>query len=376
MKRLVTQILAGAAVLLLLAAGCSGDKKGKFTVKEMESIPLAQRQGLPEASGGMVLSVNTEVVTADEMIRLMSPELKAAARGMPFEAFYPQMRPIMERAVMNRVTDILIYQEARTTAPENVDELLDKAVEKEVNKFVATFDGNAAKAQQAIEEMGYTWQTYREYQKKFLLTQSYVSEKMSEDKPIPRSELLERYHAMKDKHFSWDSTIDFQLIDIRPANMDSSLIREGETPEQAALRLANELMARLRAGEDFDEMAKQYSHGHRAAQGGHWKTVTVGSLAEPYDVIEKRAMQMQPGEIFGPIEAPEHLFILKLKQKQTAGYKPLDEVQDQIEAQIRVEQQRKTFDELVARLIEQARISDMERFVDYCVRRAWMEWNA
>jgi parvulin-like peptidyl-prolyl isomerase len=86
-------------------------------------------------------------------------------------------------------------------------------------------------------------------------------------------------------------------------------------------------LAKARAGEDFAGLAKQYSHGPLAAVGGKMMPVTVGagSLAKPYDVLEAAAIQMQPGELKGPIENEGHLFIVKLTDYQAGGCKSFEE---------------------------------------------------
>lgn len=371
MKRLFFNILLGVIVLGLIGSGCSGQKKGKFTEEEMEAIPLAQRTGLPAPTGGMVLAVNQQTIRAEEIVSQLNEEVARAAQQMDSARFSRLVRPAIERVVMSKVTDLLIYQKAKMKAPEGIDAALDEAVEKEINRFVAGFDGNYGEAQKTIAQMGYTWDTYRDYQRRFLLTSAYVSEQMSSERPITRAELMDRYQEMKEEHFSWDTTIHFRVIDLVAEKMESTFIEEGETRQAARLRLANSIMDRLRSGQSFSGLAKAYSHGHRAMRGGDWGEVTAGSLADPYSVLEEQAMKMEPGEIFGPIEAGEHLFILKLEEKKVGGYEPFEEVKDRLEAQIRMEERREKFDEMMGELIRAAKISDLEAFVDFCVQRAY-----
>ncbi len=371
MKRFFFDILLGVMVLVLIGSGCSGQKKGKFTEEEMEAIPLARRTGLPAPTGGMVLAVNTETVEAGEIVSQLGEDVARAAKQMEYDRFARLIRPVVERAVMGKVTDLLVYEKAKLKAPEGIDQALDEAVEKEISKFVAGFDGNYGEAQKTIAQMGYTWDTYRDYQRRYLLTSAYVAEEMASERPITQAELLERYYDMKEEHFSWDSKVHFYLIDLITSKLEDSYIEDGETREAARLRLANSIMDRLRDEQDFGGLAKAYSHGHRASRGGDWGEVTVGSLAEPYSVLEQQALKMEPGEIFGPIEAGDHMFILKLEDKRVEGYESFDDVKDRIEAQIRMEERREKFDKMMGELIKSAKISDMEQFVDFCVRRAY-----
>ena len=58
-----TALLILAAVVL---AGC--EDKPQFTPEEMAKIPLAKREGLPEASGGFTLAVGDQTITSEEVI--------------------------------------------------------------------------------------------------------------------------------------------------------------------------------------------------------------------------------------------------------------------------------------------------------------------
>ena len=124
------------------------------------------------------------------------------------------------------------------------------------------------------------------------------------------------------------------------------------------------------------ELAKENSRGHRAQMGGLWEKVTIGSLAKPYDILETYALKMQPGQVSVPIESYGHIFIIKLEEKTEAGCEPFEKVQQRIEAEIRFRRRKARFDEMVSKIIDQAHIEDMDRFVDFCVETAYRRCDA
>lgn len=148
---------------------------------------------------------------------------------------------------------------------------------------------------------------------------------------------------MKDEFFFRRAVLRFRLIDIEPAKLE--VTDPNQNRLEKAEELADELMGRLRTGEDFGELAKRYSNGHRAMFGGLWKPVEPGSLAKPYDILAGEAERIKPGQIAGPIKAGEHIFIMKLEDKQSAGFEPFEDVQSQVEAQIFFERRKKAVDE-------------------------------
>jgi parvulin-like peptidyl-prolyl isomerase len=376
MKFFLFCFLAG---LLALAGGCNGKKlpQGKFTDEQMKQIPLANTYNLPPASGGMVLAVYSDSIGANEILDMCEKALRPAAAQMEKEAFDARAIPYIREAVRGKVTDILVYQEAVKQAPDNIEENLEKAIKTETSRFIASYNNNYALAEKKIKEMGMDWRSFHDYQKKLIMTQSYVSTTLKEDRRFSYQELTDYYNRIRAEQFCETGIVEFSLIDIIPAELKPEQIPAGQTAEQAARQLAQEALTKAQAGEDFAGLAKQYSHGPLAAVGGKMMPVTVGagSLAKPYDVLEAAAIQMQPGELKGPIENEGHLFIVKLTDYKSGGCKSFEEVQGLIEDQMQFEYHQKQYTEFVNRLVRKANITQMERFVGFCSSEAWRRWS-
>ena len=374
---------------LALSAGCedAAQRTGKFTDEEMTQIPLAGRARPPAHSDGLALSVKSETITIGQIVTPVMNMLEGnVAAGGGWEDFSARARPVVKDAVISKITDILLYQEARKEAPENIDELLDTAVDKEVEKLLADYGGNYARAQEALAEQGMDWRRYREFQKKLLLTkQYYISQSLLDNKPVSHSRMLEYYEAMQQEGFqftgllraedvTWQGFIEFRLIDI---DLDKVEVGDGETRKSAALRKAGELIERIKQGEDFGELAGAHSDGHRKEMGGLWTRVSEGSnLRPPHDVLVGLAEKMEVGEVAGPVESDGHIFIMKLEQKQKGGVASFESLQSRIEMDIQLARRKARFDKLIGKLMSRANISGLDRFIDVCVEKAWSRWRA
>ncbi len=368
------------AGLLTMILGC-GQKipQGKYTEEEMLNLPLANRYDLPAPTGGMTLSIGPETLTADDILSI--PQLQEAlaplAKRGNMTLYEEQAISWIRGAVRSRVADMLLYEEARKNAPENIDDMLNNAVKKEVERFVAGYDNNLALAEQELKKMGMDWRSFQNFQKKMIMTQSYISASMEEQKTFSRQELLDYYNQIKDKQFSRPGKVQFQLIELVPDKIPPDLIQQDETPRQAARRLADEIIDNLRQGQDFGELARQYSHGPLAALGGLWAPVTIGSdsLAEPYDILEEHAQTMSPGALKGPIENAGRLFILRLESLTPAVSKTFEEVKPMLEAQLEFQYKNKQYNEMVDRVIKRADLVEMERFAEFCAREGYRRWS-
>lgn len=377
-RRTQCAALLACLTAAMLALGCGDSKKGKFTDEQMRQFPLANRYDLPPATGGMVMSLFSETITADEILLAVEERLGPAAAQMSRQAFIDQTRPLFRQTVRSKVADILLYQEARKKAPENIDESLDKAVEQEIHRFVASYGNNYALAEATLRKMGMDWRTFRQYQKKMIMTQSYLSKKLDEKVRFSHSEMTAYYDANRDELFCRSGTVEFYAIDILPKQMDAALISEGQTAQQAAMELAAALAARARAGEDFAELAKQYSHGPLATSGGKWLPVTLGAdaLPEPYDVLETEAVKLQHGQVSDPIVSADHIFVMKLITKDMGGCKSFAEVQPMVEQQLLFRHRQKQYEDFVSELVKQADFVEMERFAEFCANAAYDRWKA
>ncbi len=354
----------------LLFGGCGGGaKKPRFTEEEMESIPLPQKTDLPPVSGGAVLAVGGETITSDEIVEPLAEYFRPAAQTNDLYQFKANAGGQLKRLVLTKVTNILLYNEAKKDLGDNMDEALEKAVEAEVRKFIVGFEGDSAKAEKALKEMGMDWADLREYKKKEIVNQSYIASQLPDEEPVTYRELMSRYNEMKESVFSSPGTITFRLIDIDSAKLEVADSNQGVL--ERAKELAMELRLSILMGEDFGEVAKKHSHGHRAMSGGLWKPVQPESLAQPYDILAAEAGKMQQGQIAGPIVAGRHVFIMKLEEKQIRRAEPFEKVQKELEQTIELERRKRVVDELEAKLLQQAALSNIDTFIDFCLEKIY-----
>lgn len=364
-------------IVLVGILGCGADKKGKFSDAEMARFPLVTPSNLP-ASGGMVLNVNTETISVEEVVNVLKTALERPAQSVSADAFQVRARPLVEDTVREKVIDILLYQQAKSKASEQIDEALDKAVEMEVNRFVAEYGNNYAQAQASLSAVGMDWKGYRDFQRKSLLVQSYVATELKDEKPVMHKELVEYYQSVKDKRFQIEGSIELRVIDIMPGRLTAEQIGPtGQSRPEAALRIGKELRERIDKGEDFAQLAKTYSNDIRATVGGLWRPIEPGKgvLAKPFDILETEAAKLEPGQVAGPIAAEGHVFLLRLENKKVAGEKSFAEVQTQLEAEVKLLKKKQRYDKMLDKIIAQADIKNLDQFVDHCTAEAYRRYQ-
>lgn len=110
----------------------------------------------------------------------------------------------------------------------------------------------------------------------------------------------------------------------------------GKTPAEVATieKTAADVLAQIKAGADFGDLAKKYSEDSSAAQGGEIGWIVRGQTVKEF---EDAAFSMKPGEVSGLIKTIYGIHIIKVEDKQTAHLETFDEVKDSIQKELESE---------------------------------------
>lgn len=102
---------------------------------------------------------------------------------------------------------------------------------------------------------------------------------------------------------------------------------------KAAEKKAEDIIARLQAGESFDKLAREFSEDHATGrQGGDMGMVTRDELIKP---LADAVFSVQPGEIKGPVRTPYGFHVLKLEAPVVRKEIPFQQARPEIERKIR-----------------------------------------
>ena len=117
----------------------------------------------------------------------------------------------------------------------------------------------------------------------------------------------------------------------------SHILLKTEGKDDAAVKKqAEEILAKVKAGGDFAELAKKNSQDESSAvKGGDLDFFNKGAMVPEFD---KTAFSMKPGEISDLVKSQFGYHIIKVTDKRPATTRTLAEVRTQIEDQLKYEQ--------------------------------------
>lgn len=370
------------AALAVGSLGCG--KKYKVSMTEIEyQRALAGNKPVPEST----LMVHGEEITDDDIMAAPTPYssptggpaalgefLSSVARANPEGRYTELARPQVEPVVDQKVSEALLYTKAKSGIPaDKLEEVIAKVEEQDWRRFVLQHGGDEAKADEFLREQGRTREDYKESQMRQNLSYVLFQTQTSSKRPITHWELVDAYNKMKDQRFVLLPKIQFKLIDIVADKLE--LTDSNANPLDAARRLANDVASQLRAGAEFAELARTYSHGIYKDQGGQWPERSPDSFVEPYDQVIEAARSARVGDIVGPVEVPGRFFVLKLDRRQQKGYRPMAEVQGEVENEIRNERFQAAYKEFIEEISTHKEAGETASYIDHCINEAYRRYN-
>jgi peptidyl-prolyl cis-trans isomerase SurA len=129
----------------------------------------------------------------------------------------------------------------------------------------------------------------------------------------------------------------------------------------AAEAKANDVLKQIRAGANFEDMAKKFSDGPSAAQGGDLGAFKRGTLAKE---LEDRTFAMKSGDVTDVIRTKQGYVILKVNNHQMAGIPTMKEIEPKIQDALYYQKLQPALRAYLTKLREDAYIDYKEGYVD------------
>jgi peptidyl-prolyl cis-trans isomerase D len=127
----------------------------------------------------------------------------------------------------------------------------------------------------------------------------------------------------------------------------------------AAQKKAQDVLAQLKGGAKFEDLAKKYSEDPSSKDGGSVGWIKRGGF--PVPEVDKAAFSLAKGGTSDVINAGYAFVILRVDDKQDAHVKTLAEVKDQIEPIIKQQKAQQAADSEANALLSQARSGGLDK---------------
>ena len=198
--------------------------------------------------------------------------------------------------------------------------------------------------EKAATAQGISYEDFKQNLRNQIITQKVIGEEVGSHLSISKEEEQQFYNEHKSE-LEQPESIKLSEILIAPqkaaaspvAGVDTANTQDAasdsakQAAETAALAAAeakaNDVLKQIRAGANFEDMAKKFSDGPSAAQGGDLGAFKRGTLAKE---LEDRTFAMKSGDVTDVIRTKQGYVILKVTNHQMAGVPTMKEIEPKI----------------------------------------------
>jgi peptidyl-prolyl cis-trans isomerase SurA len=337
---------------------------------------------------GIQAIIHDSIVTHQDVAELTRPALQSLERQYrgQNDMFQKKLAEAEHDNLEQLVSRQLILHEFKTAynVPESI---LDKDVDKEIEDRVKSQFGDRMRMIKTLQAEGITYEKYRQQIRDRFIVAALRHKNISQEIIISPHKVEVYYLAHRDE-FKMEDEAKLRMIVLNNTNYDNTAHVE---------ELAEEILAKLKEGAPFDEMAKIHSEGSQGKAGGDWgwwerqrlnpgladiaftlqpgqrSGVISRSNGEDFWVCQYESGQPKIGRHyvvdqttkkesmveerkFETADAATNLpparefYIMLVEDKRMAHYKSLGEVRDQIEKGLVLEEQSRLEKQWIERL--------------------------
>ena len=174
--------------------------------------------------------------------------------------------------------------------------------------------------EKAAKEQGISFEDFKANIRNQIITQDVMRQEVGEHVQITPGE-AERYYEQHKQEYTQPESERLYEILISASTDDPAKVA-------AAKAKADDIEARLHAGGDFAQLARSFSDGSTASQGGDLGQYKRGQLPK---ALEDKTFNLNTGQYTDPILTRQGYIILKVVQHTPGGPTPFKDVQEDVE---------------------------------------------
>ena len=280
-------------------------------------IMVCLHEASAEICNRVVAIVNDEVITLHELnkrIKEMTGFTPDDLRSQGENMYLETRQSILDLLINDKIAQGKIRELGINITEQHVDAAIEKL--KKDNQW--TQEDMASK----FKREGITYEKYRENIKNDLERVQLINFEVK-SKIIIREDEISQYYQEHKKDFSSEGEVHLANIFLMRNNPDD------EEENRELYRRGEDILTKLRKGADFGELARKFSQGPGADEGGDLGTFKTDQL-EPE--LRKILEVLPEGGFSDLIIRPNGIQIIKLIEKRETVVKSLEEARDAVYA--------------------------------------------
>jgi peptidyl-prolyl cis-trans isomerase SurA len=266
-----------------------------FALSLLAAAPLAAQQHAPALGPGEQLVDRVVAVVGDTVVLLSDLQgdlARMQAEGQPIPPDSAGLDALMHELLQRHVDETLLVAGARAAGVGLQDAELSQAVERQVAQVRQTFK-TEAEFNQALAQSGRTLEEYRRQLTDQMrvqgMVQRFEAQRFAKMAPprVTEEETRALFESQREQLGQRPANLSFQQAIVTPEASD--------TAKAAARKQAEDVLAQLRAGGDFEVLARRFSGDPGSKErGGDLGYFRQGQMVRPFEAM---AYALRPGEL-------------------------------------------------------------------------------
>ncbi|MGH9743329.1 MAG: peptidylprolyl isomerase [Candidatus Acidiferrum sp.] len=265
----------------------------------------------------IVARVNNEIITRSELEHSKVTAVDDAKQECENRCTPAQLQSLIEDGRKNALRDLidqsLLVQRGKdmsiSVEADTIKQLDDIRIQNKLTSMEAL--------EQAVTSQGLNWEDFKSNISNGILTKKVISQEVGSHISIGKDDVQKYYDAHKTDYIRPEQVV-LRSIEVNTA---------GKTPAEVAelKKKADTALKRVQDGEDFGEIAKRYSDGSTAKQGGYLGSYKRGELSPQLETV---VFKLKKNDLTGVMETKQGFLIMQVMEHYDEGQQPLDKVEN------------------------------------------------
>lgn len=298
------------------------DEKKPLDLKKPAAPPA---KAAPRVAGSgkvveeIIARVNNEIITRSELDKARSQAAESAQQDCSGRCTPEQLRVAVEDsqkfALRDLIDQSLLAQRGKDMGISVEPDLVKQLDQIRQQNKLKDMD----ELEKAVTSQQMNWEDFKSNFRNRLLTQEVIRREVGSHITIGHDDEMKYYEEHK-KEFVRPEQVALRAIEIKTEGK-----KESEIPDLKAK--AQKLHDRVKDGEDFGELAKRFSDGSTAQQGGYLGVYKRGELSKE---LEDIVFKMKKNELTDVIETKQGFLVLQVLERYEEGEQPFNKVENEI----------------------------------------------
>ena len=217
--------------------------------------------------------------------------------------------------------------------------------------------------QRAAEKEGVSYEDFKQNIRNGIITQQVIGREVGAHIQITQEEVRKYYEEHKEDMAQAEQVrLEEILISTEPKGVPDSAGEPDQAALDAAQKKAEDLLAQIRKGASFEELAKKYSDDPNSApQGGDLGYFKRGTMVKS---LEDTIFALKAGQVSDVVRTKQGYILMKVTEHTPSGVPPLKDVDEKIQTAIYYQKLQPAVRAYLTKLREQAFIDIKPGFTD------------